>query len=91
MAGSRNNLMQNSLNTAVILHLFPTIQQIARTSFVNGTIDILIIAGCILAAGAVLSLILIRDKDMFHRQSEAVRERFIGATRCPTLPGGAWS
>ena len=48
--------------------IFPTIQHIARTAFVNGTIDILIIAGCILVVGAVLSIVLIRDKDMFHIQ-----------------------
>lgn len=46
--------------------IFPTIQHIARTSFVNGTIDIIKIAGFILAAGAILSLFLIRNKDMYH-------------------------
>lgn len=33
-----------------------------------GTIDILTIAGCILKVGAVVSIILIRDRDMFHFQ-----------------------
>ncbi|WDL97161.1 hypothetical protein [Alicyclobacillus sp. ALC3] len=36
--------------------IFPTIQHIARTAFVKGTIEIQIIAGCILAAGAVCRL-----------------------------------
>lgn len=50
--------------------LFPTIQQIARTSFVDGTVNIIKIAGCILAVGAILALILIRNKDMVHLQEQ---------------------
>lgn len=48
--------------------IFSTIQHIARTSFVDATVHILIIAGCFLTAGTVLALILIRNKDLFHRQ-----------------------
>ncbi|WP_067621450.1 MFS transporter [Alicyclobacillus acidiphilus] len=48
--------------------IFPTIQHIARTSFVDATVHILIIAGCFLTAGTILALILIRNKDLFHRQ-----------------------
>jgi hypothetical protein len=54
--------------------LYPTIQEIARTSFVSGTIDIFRIAAIILAAGAILCVVLIKKSDMFQveksRQSE---------------------
>lgn len=49
---------------------FPTIAHIARTSFVDGTIHILIIAGCFLAVGFLCSLFMIRPKDMFHVSQE---------------------
>lgn len=45
--------------------LYPTIQQIARTSFVNGTITIFYWSGAILAVGAVLCAVLIKKSDMF--------------------------
>ncbi|GGH77623.1 MFS transporter [Pullulanibacillus pueri] len=46
--------------------LFPTIKEIARSSFVEGTSDIIKIAAVILAIGAVSCLFLIRNKDMKH-------------------------
>lgn len=56
--------------------IFPTIRNIARTSFVNGTIDIFRIVGWILAAGAILALVLIRKKDMYvHRQETPEPEK----------------
>lgn len=58
-------------NPYVHLPIFPTIQTIARTSFVDSTIDIFRIAGYILAAGTVLSLIFIRKKDMFIYRQDA--------------------
>lgn len=68
IAGSLGLSGDPSQNPYARSPIFPTIQQIARTSFVDSTIDILKIAGCILAAGAILTLVLIRNKDMFHIQ-----------------------
>lgn len=44
--------------------LFDTYREIARASFVDGTIDIIKIASVILAIGAVLCHVLIREKDL---------------------------
>lgn len=46
--------------------LFDFYREIARASFVDGTIDIIKIAAAILAIGAVLCLVLIRKKDLQH-------------------------
>ncbi len=46
--------------------MYSTIQDIARTSFVDGTITIFRIAAIILAAGAILSAVLIKKSDMFQ-------------------------
>ncbi|RED60500.1 MFS transporter [Cohnella phaseoli] len=46
--------------------LFDSYREIARASFVDGTIDIIKIAAAILAIGAVLCLVLIRKKDLRH-------------------------
>jgi EmrB/QacA subfamily drug resistance transporter len=70
IAGSYGLSGNTSQNPYAHQPIFPTIQQIARTSFVDGTIDILKIAGCILAAGAILTFVLIRNKDMVHTHQE---------------------
>lgn len=70
IAGSLGLPSDASQNPYVHEPIFPTIQQIARASFVNGTIDIFRIAGFILAAGAILTLVLIRNKDMVHNKQE---------------------
>ncbi|WP_168928882.1 MFS transporter [Paenibacillus dokdonensis] len=44
--------------------LFETYREIARTAFVDGTIDIIKIASVILGIGTVLCLVLIRRKDL---------------------------
>ncbi|WDL95328.1 MFS transporter [Alicyclobacillus sp. ALC3] len=49
---------------------FPAVAHIARTSFVDATTHILIIAGCFLAVGFLCALFLIRQKDMFHVSQE---------------------
>jgi len=46
--------------------LLDTYREIARNSFVDGTIDIIRIAAAILAIGTVLCLVLIRKKDLRH-------------------------
>ncbi|SFV08955.1 MFS transporter [Alicyclobacillus macrosporangiidus] len=65
IAGSMG-LPSSSPEAAPYVHnpAFPTLQHIARTSFIHGTVDVLVMAGSILAIGALLCLILIRDKDM---------------------------
>ncbi|TQR46400.1 MFS transporter [Paenibacillus popilliae] len=70
IAGSLGLPGDASQNPYAYEPIFPTIQQIARTSFVDGTIDIFKIAGFILAAGTILTLLLIRNKDMVHNQQE---------------------
>jgi len=46
--------------------LFPTIREIARSSFVMGTRDVIIVAATILAIGTVACVFLIRKNDMKH-------------------------
>ena len=51
---------------------FPqAIQDAAHSSFISGTIEVIIIAGAILLVGAILSAFLIRNKDMVHIKEEA--------------------
>ncbi len=54
--------------TPAYTQLAPQLRQIARASFVDGTVDILRIAAVILAVGAVASLLLIKRSDMLHEQ-----------------------
>ena len=51
--------------------VFPLIQQVARHSFVDGTVFILWIAALIMALGTVASAFMIRRKDMVHEQEAA--------------------
>ncbi|WP_157800353.1 MFS transporter [Sporolactobacillus pectinivorans] len=46
--------------------LFSTLRGIARSAFVEGTVSLIHIAAVILFAGCLLSLILIRKKDLTH-------------------------
>ncbi|HEX6778638.1 MAG TPA: MFS transporter [Ktedonobacterales bacterium] len=44
--------------------IFPQIQAIVQTAFINGTIDIFYVAAGLLAVGVLASLLLVRKKDM---------------------------
>jgi hypothetical protein len=48
----------------------PHFQELARSSFVNGLHDILLVASCVAFAGAVLAFALVRRRDFvgMHRQ-----------------------
>jgi YD repeat-containing protein len=50
---------------------WPAVQQIARASFVDGTVFILWIAAAILAVGTAAAVALIRQADMVHIQEAA--------------------
>lgn len=69
IAGSRG-LAGNS-NPFQDSPLYPAIQQIARSSFVDGTTFILYVAAAILALGALSALFLIRKSDMIQDPHEA--------------------
>jgi EmrB/QacA subfamily drug resistance transporter len=55
--------------------LYPTLQHIAHTAFINGVIDIMHVAAVILAIGAISGFVLINPRDMYHEEA----------------PVGAWS
>lgn len=64
LAGGPSNPFQDT-------PLYPAIQQIARTSFVDGTTFILYVAAIMLALGALAALVLIRKSDMVDEPQEA--------------------
>lgn len=57
-SGNANSLQHNPI--------FGTVKEIARSSFVEATSDVIKIAAVILAIGAVVSIFLIRKKDLKH-------------------------
>jgi EmrB/QacA subfamily drug resistance transporter len=51
--------------------LFPQIQTIVQTGYIDATITIFRIAAVLLAVGAVAALVLVRRKDMHHADGDA--------------------
>ena len=54
--------------------VYGTVQQIARASFVDGTVDVLKLAAILLAVGALAALFLIRSSDLVGNSEQSVAE-----------------
>lgn len=67
MAGSEGLPVTGHQSAYAHLPMFHQIQQIARASFVDGTVDILRIAAVMLLIGALAAILLIKKSDMMHR------------------------
>lgn len=67
---------------------FSQIQQIARASFIDGTVDIFRLAAIMLAAGALAALILIRRSDLVGASRGAGRPGRDGKPEIDPLLGG---
>ena len=59
--------------------LFPTLSRMARTAFVDGTIDIMRFAAVLVAIGFLASVFLIRRGDLHHEQVPQVAAEAAGA------------
>ncbi|GGE33555.1 MFS transporter [Pullulanibacillus camelliae] len=66
IAGSTGLSGTGSANPFQSNPLFPTIKEIARSSFVEGTSNLIMSAAIILAIGAIACIFLIRKHDMKH-------------------------
>jgi hypothetical protein len=57
-----------------MLSFFSEVQDIARASFIDGTVDVLRLAAIMLAFGALAALILVRSSDLIGYLPEEAGE-----------------